>query len=76
MNNVYLALLLFTTFMLGVLLGEGWAPISGLTPQALSARCASLEARAESLALRYEKLRALTTEVVVERDGGVRLKSR
>ena len=63
MHWLYTMLLLAVTFFLGLVIGESWAPISGITTQALAARCASLEARAEALGLRYEKLRALVTDI-------------
>ena len=63
MNNVYLFLLLVVTFLLGVLLGEGWAPISGLTPQALAVRVAVLEGRIATLETSFEQLKALIDDV-------------
>ncbi len=58
MNNVYVFLLLLVTFVLGLIVGETYAPISGLTPIALAERCAVLEMRTAALSLRYESLAA------------------
>jgi len=63
MNTFYTFILLAVTFFLGAVVGEAWAPISGITTQALAARCAALETRTEALAERYERLKAMALDL-------------
>lgn len=56
MNYLSLMLLLGVTLIVGDALGEAYAPISGNTTAALSARCATLEARYAAIEERCHKL--------------------
>lgn len=52
-------LLVAVSFMLGLVVGEGWAPISGNTTMSLTTKANALDARIEVLASKYEELNAL-----------------
>ncbi len=56
-KTFYTMVLVTVSVVLGVVIGETYAPISGNTVAALSARTAVIEARLESLALKYEELK-------------------
>lgn len=60
MNAFTTTVVLIITFSFGALVGETWAPISGISTQALAARCAAIEARVQTLESKY---RALKTEI-------------
>lgn len=60
---LYCFSLIVLSFALGCFVGETMAPISGISMQALEARAARLEIRAESLAERCKKVEALAEEV-------------
>jgi hypothetical protein len=70
MNAFTTIIVLTITFAFGAVVGETWAPLSGLTTQALAARCASLEARVIAIEGRYEELKSEVDACV--RDAGFR----
>jgi len=57
MNAFTTVVVLAITFAFGAVVGEAWAPFSGLTTQALATRCASLEARVIAIEDKYEALK-------------------
>lgn len=51
--------------VLGVLIGEHYAPISGVTTHELAIKCAELEAKVELLRIRVVRLETEATELKV-----------
>lgn len=74
MNALTTMVVLAITFAFGAVVGETWAPISGLTTHALAVRVASIEARLAALESKYEVLKHTFEEDCVRisvDDGGV-----
>jgi hypothetical protein len=53
---ISLFLMLAVTFALGLVVGETYAPISGVTTRELAIRCAELEAKVELLRTRVARM--------------------
>ncbi len=62
MNAFTTIIVLTITFAFGAVVGETWAPLSGLTTQALAARCAALETRVAAIEGKYEELKLAIEE--------------
>lgn len=74
MNYLSLMLLLGVTLVVGDALGEAYAPISGNTTAALSARCIELESKFAAMDARCRKLesdfKAIAVRFGITTDGG------
>lgn len=58
MDRFVVVLLVVVSLVFGAVVGETYAPISGVTVQTLNAKCDMLEAKIDALAERCERLEA------------------
>lgn len=69
-NFFYCLILVGVTFMLGLVVGEAKAPISGMTVQALTLKASALEEQITNLSVRYDALSVEVHETCGFRDAG------
>ena len=63
LNIFYVLVLVVVSFSFGLITGEAWAPISGVTVHALSARAAQLEQRTSDISVQYDRLESSALEM-------------